>query len=125
MGGTTFFTYGEGKTPEEAFRAARKKALYDHGHRGYTDTIAEKTSFVVISDTLEDVMQRLNQVRDSGEKDGLERLLKSMKRIKAPHVQVAEALLDLADPRVDDKRGPAGCIKLEGEKYLFFGWAAD
>ena len=129
MGGTTFFTHGEGKTPEEAFKAARDKALYDYGHRGYTGTIAEKTSFVVIKDTLEDVKkrvtQRLSQARDSWEKSGLERLLKSMERIKAPHAQVAEALIELCDPRVDDKWGPAGCIKLEGEKYLFFGWASD
>lgn len=128
MGGTTFFTHGEGKTPEEAFNAAREKALYDYGHRGYTGTIAEKRSFVVIRDTLDDVKKRIEQrlpSADSWEKSSLERLLKSMERIKAPHAQVAEALIELCDPRIDDKWGDAGCIALGEGKYLFFGWASD
>lgn len=36
----------------------------------------------------------------------------------------AEALLE-SDERIGDKHGPAGCIKLEEGKWLFFGWASS
>jgi hypothetical protein len=41
-GGTDFWTTGRGKTPEIAFREAVDQAKYEHGHGGYSGTIAEK-----------------------------------------------------------------------------------
>jgi hypothetical protein len=35
-----------------------------------------------------------------------------------------EHLLEDDDPRVADKWGPAGCIKVAEGEYLFFGWAS-
>lgn len=95
MGATTFFTRAIGPTPREAFRAAVDNALYEHG-RGYTGTIAEKDSFVMI-----DVPEG------------------------ADPVAFAQALIDEGDERVDDKWGPAGCVMLAEGKYLFFGWASE
>lgn len=96
MGAQTFFTKENGATAREAFRKAVEKAQYDYGHGGYTGTIAEKTSFVMIS---------------------------------VPENQNPEAyaskLIDDADGRVDDKWGPAGCIKVAANRYLFFGWASS
>lgn len=46
MGATDFQTYAAGKTPADAFRAARENAQYQSGHGGYTGTIAEKGDFV-------------------------------------------------------------------------------
>lgn len=37
----------------------------------------------------------------------------------------ATKLIDENDPRIDDKWGPAGCIKAERNKYVFFGWASS
>lgn len=37
---------------------------------------------------------------------------------------LAHGLIGNRDPRIDDKWGPAGCIKLTNGKYYFFGWAS-
>ncbi len=96
MGADSFGTISKGKTAREAFNAAVEKARYDHGHSGYSGSIAEKTSFVVIP----------------------------CPEGKQPRAY-ANALLDEGDPRIDDKWGPAGCIKVAEEKYYFFGWASS
>lgn len=38
-----------GKTAAEAFRSAVEEAQYEHGHGGYSGTIAEKRSFRMIA----------------------------------------------------------------------------
>lgn len=96
MGGTTFMTRARGKTAREAFDEAKAYAQHMHGHGGYTGTIAEKYSFTVI-----------NAPPGSDPR------------------KFAQGLLDEADPRVDDKWGPAGCVKVAEGEYLFFGWAAS
>jgi hypothetical protein len=45
VGADWFVIHGEGETAKEAFNNAREQALYDYGHRGYTGSLAEKTSF--------------------------------------------------------------------------------
>ena len=100
MGARDFFHEAEGHTPKEAFIKARDEAAYDYGHAGYTGTIAEKGSFVMIK----------------------------VPKGKDPQ-DYAQELVDKCDHRIDNKWGPAGCILLEeGEennRYLFFGYASD
>ena len=106
MGASTFETLGTGHSAREAFQSAVENARWEHGHGGYTGTIAEKNEFVMIP-LPED------RANDWG-----------------PY---ARELIDQADPRIDDKWGPAGCIELpenmnttDGKKtYLFFGWASE
>ena len=45
MGAERFRTEAKGKTAQVAFQDAVEKAQYEHGHAGYTGTIAEKLSF--------------------------------------------------------------------------------
>jgi hypothetical protein len=86
------------KTAEQAFAVAREHAINRHGGCGYTGTIAEKTDFVFIG--------------TSGTVGGA---LDSAKR-----------LINNRDPRIDDKWGPAGCIRVAGtDTFLFFGWASE
>ena len=95
MGATTFRTTARGPTAKQAFQTAREEAQYDYGHRGYTGTIAEKTAFTMIP--------------------------------LPPGKELDEFINDLindCDPRIDDKWGPAGCIDLGDEEFLFFGWAS-
>ena len=96
MGSESFSHQAEGKSAKDAFQKARKQALYDRGHDGYTGTIAEKDAFIMI---------------------------------ELPKGQEAEAyadkLIDEADKRIDDKWGPAGCIQIKKNLYLFFGWASS
>ena len=96
MGACTFDTVASGKTAAEAFSNAVEEARYMYGHAGYTGTIAEKWEFVMIG---------LPEGREVGE--------------------YAQELIDKCDKRVDDKWGPAGCIKMEEGRYYFFGWASE
>lgn len=95
MGASDFYTKSKGKTVEEAFRSAVEEAQWNYGHRGYTGTIADKMSYVVIP-----------------------------YRGKDP-VKHAERLVHERDKRVDDKWGPAGAIKTGKGEWLFFGWASS
>ena len=96
MGAEQFWHQAEGNTPKEAFHKAREEACYDHGHSGYTGTIAEKDDYVMI-----EVPEGKNPA------------------------EYADELMEKDDQRIDDKWGPAGCIKVEENKYLFFGWASS
>ncbi len=108
MGAETFSQRARGKTASEAFYNAVETAQYDHGHAGYSGTIAEKDSFIDLTskvhpDTLQTIKARgwFDYISD--------------------------------DPlwnEVDEKWGPAGCIALgddgTGESvFLFFGWASS
>ena len=96
MGATTFCNRQAGSTAQQAFKAAREEALYDHGHSGYSGTIAEKSKFVMISVPEGEIA-----------------------------MNYAWKLIDEGDARVDDKWGPAGCIDEGDGNYLFFGWASE
>ncbi|KKN29405.1 hypothetical protein LCGC14_0844330 [marine sediment metagenome] len=101
MGGTEFYTEGEGATIDEAFRNAVKEAEYQTGHGSYSGTISEKSGdgFVLIPDS----------------------------EWKGKHNPVAYArkLVDEQDERIFEKWGPAGAIKLDEGRWLFFGTASS
>lgn len=96
MGACDFYCSAKGNSAQEAFRNAVEDARYQYGHGGYTGSIAEKNSFVMIS-------------LPEGEEPG----------------EYAQRLIGEGDSRVDDKWGPAGCISLKDGRYLFFGWASE
>jgi hypothetical protein len=95
MGGSDFYTYGTGTTAKEAFKSAVSEAQYEYGHRGYTGSLAEKESFIMIP-------------AGSASPD-----------------ELAEKLMDECDDRICDKWGPAGCIDAGDGRYLFFGSASS
>lgn len=96
MGATNFAVRAKGKTAQEAFNTAVEQAAWEHGHGGYTGTIAEKSSFVVIA-------------VPAGRKPG----------------EYADSLIESGDKRVDSKWGPAGCVQVAAGEWLFFGWASE
>lgn len=49
MGAAEFWVRAEGQTAREAFARAVDDARYEHGHGGYTGTIAEKHGYQLIS----------------------------------------------------------------------------
>ena len=102
MGATTFQTTARGETARHAFSEAVKDARYEYGNRGYTGSIAEKHDFVMIP---------LPRPRKDMTLDDVDRFIND--------------LIDNADPRIDDKWGPAGCIDLGSGYYYFFGWASE
>jgi hypothetical protein len=98
MGGQTFCISARGATAQAAFHAAHSEACHEHGHGGYTGTIAEKSEFVMIpvpADRTGDVWG------------------------------YAQELIDDGDERIDDKWGPAGCIDQGQGNFVFFGWASS
>lgn len=99
MGAESFTNRSKGATADEAFKAIVEQAAYDHGHAGYTGTIAEKDSFIVIKPSPEH--------------------LEILRQEQYP--EIPEEYMD----QVDDKWGPAGCIELNPGEYLFFGWASS
>jgi len=105
MGASSFIHVSFGETAKEAFNAAVKEARYDHGHAGYTGTMAEKDGFIEI-ELLEGNANETDAERTARAED------------------YANKLIDDGDPRIDDKWGPAGCLKFGDGKYLFFGWAS-
>lgn len=96
MGACSFMTTATGATAREAFASAQREARHEHGHGGYSGTIAEKGGFVSIA--------------CPAGVDAREH---------------ANALLASDDERISDKWGPAGCIALGGGKWLFFGYASS
>jgi hypothetical protein len=104
MGATTFITTIRHHSAMLAFREACENARNAYGSSGYTGTIAEKSSFIMIH----------NPANEEPE-------------------AFARMLLNADDPRITDKYGPAGCLVLPplpndnsaGGRYLFFGWAAE
>ncbi len=98
MGAQEFIIKATGRTADEAFRKAIDEARYMSGHGGYSGTIGEKSDFTMI-----EVEARTDRKK----------------------IAFAQKLLEDQDPRIDDKWGPAGCIKLKAKDYLFFGWASS
>lgn len=49
MGAEIFRTRATGSTLDDAFTAARDQARYEHGHGGYSGTIAEKDDVIEIA----------------------------------------------------------------------------
>jgi hypothetical protein len=109
MGAETFINFCEGKNVKDAFNIALEKALYEHGHRGYTGSLAEKDSYVEI---------KIPKSFLPDEKDP-----------KARALAWANKLIDDQDDRIDDKWGPAGIsfVKDLGGQNLFiiYGWASS
>lgn len=98
MGACTFYQSAEGRTAQEAFKLAREEAAWEHGHGGYTGTIAEKDSF---------------------------KLVNLSEEIIKDQVLLSAKIDELIDTEFDDKWGPAGCVKTGENTYLFFGWASE
>jgi hypothetical protein len=110
MGACDFTAVAWGRTPQEAFRQAVESAQWEHGHGGYSGTIAEKHEFVMISVPK---VQGLPTEKQASE-------------------YIDKIMYDEMDPRIEDKWGPAGCIEFAPEKptkgvrhFIFFGYASS
>lgn len=93
--------------PKSAFSAARRQALWDHGHSGYTGTIAEKSDFMMFAlpdgYTPSDYFAELYRLGWSDQ---------------GPLAWGAAAAT------YNNKWGPAVCVEYEGA-YHFGGMASD
>ena len=108
MGACTFYDSARGKTAREAFSTCRENAQYEHGHGGYSGTIAEKSSFKEFTPPKNmSIKEFIRAIEEYDESD-----------TDAPYeVRAAYKVYD-------DKWGPAVCVK-DGDTYLFFGYASE
>jgi hypothetical protein len=129
MGACDFKTVQTGDSARHAFVMACDHAAYMSGHGGYTGTIAEKSSFIEIRDTLADVRRLLANpaINENTRKycvKTLDRAAESSELAVHAHA-VADVLMCIDDSRIRDKWGPAGCINAGPKTYLFFGYASS
>lgn len=103
MGANTFATFVGGNSAAEAFNLAREWAIaeweeeWEEEYDGYSGTVAEKTEFKFVT-----------------------------REVLSPDaaLRLAMELIDEPPPWLD-KWGPAGCVAVENNSYLFFGWASS
>lgn len=116
MGAEQFEIISIGKDPRAAFDEAIRRAAYDHGHSGYTGTIAEKESYTLIPLHTATELDKARAIEHDQSADTSTASLASV---------LAARLLAAIDHRVSSKWGPCGCIPLGDHQYLFFGWASS
>ena len=118
MGACDFKTKARGGNAQAAFRNAVTDAQYDHGHSGYTGTIAEKDRFVLLRppDGVSATSWPGHVMAAYAGVPALEE-----RGLTRPQAEVATKHFRTTD----DKRGPAGCVALGDGVYLFFGWASS
>lgn len=83
MGASEFLTDHEGGDVNEAFDQAYRQAKWEHGHGGYTGSLAEKDSFIIVDQKPRSYDQA---------------------------IAYANELIRAGDPRINDKWGPAGAL---------------
>ena len=116
MGAEAFESWGKGKTAKEAFQNARDQACYEHGHSGYSGTIAEKNTFKEFpvpegeNISLEQWLDWIEQASFGDLPEGYERF---------------HSIMEKAGGVYDDKWGPAVCVHNEKDDvYVFMGYAS-
>jgi hypothetical protein len=115
MGAEEFEHFAQGKTMRHAFNEAVEEAEYDHGHSGYTGTIAEKGDFTnfgsLPSGTTE--CELMDWIYDGCFPDGS--LIAHHFKDKAEEISGTYT----------DKWGPAAGFEIKPGEYVFVGLASS
>jgi hypothetical protein len=91
MGAQEFIVEAEGSNVQAAFKAAHEQATREHGHGGYTGSLAEKDSFVLID---------------------------TQHRTREEAIECGEKLLANDDPRCDDKWSRTTTMRLQYAQFF-------
>lgn len=127
MGATDFQTTVKARTAQAAFKKAQEQARYDHGHAGYTGTIAEKPSFVEVDLPIRpdgttmggrDFIEILGSVIYAREGDDLAKLFGKTGGSSL------EFSIRKAQKIWEEKWGPALAIKTGKGEWTFLGLAS-
>ena len=119
MGATDYMNVGKGKSAREVFDRLTEQAKWEHGHGGYTGTIAEKDSYVEFKRpkgmrraTVIKAVRALGSIYYGTDDSPAERQFPSL-----PIAQMAEVY--------NDKWGPSLAIEISKGEYLFAGFASE
>ena len=122
MGASEYMNVGRGKTAQIAFDKVAENARHNHGHGGYSGTIAEKYSMVEFprpkgmrAKTMVQAVRDMSRI--GFDDDGNAQTDKV--QAKYPKLRIA-AMFEV----YDDKTAPALAIELRKGEYLFAGWAS-
>ena len=123
MGASEYKRVGKGKTAKAAFDRLVEKAQWEHGHGGYSGTIAEKHSMVEFQRPKgmrrATVIQAINDLgRIMHDDDG--NLITAPVQAKYPKLPIA-AMSEV----YEDKWGPSLAIELAKGEYIFAGFASS
>jgi hypothetical protein len=110
MGAEVFYSTSKAKKPNEAFKECKEDAYWEHGHGGYTGTIAEKSGYSMSRKPKEIPANTwIDMVEDFDEEDTDQEHYSALKH----------------DFNIyDDKWGDALCIEAK-EGFIFCGWASS
>tara|TARA_R100001244_G_scaffold8436_2_gene10611 strand:- start:1353 stop:1724 length:372 start_codon:yes stop_codon:yes gene_type:complete len=123
MGASEFINVAEGKTADAAFKKLVEQAQWEHGHAGYSGTIAEKRSIAEFSRpkgmrraTVIEAVRALRRIMHDDDGDPKTAPVQA----KYPKLPIG-AMFEV----YDDKWGPALAIQLRKGEYLFAGFASS
>ena len=129
MGATTFSTIAKGKTVQDAFHQAVEQAQYDHGHAGYTGTIAEKDGFVLSTPPAGVTAAQWLAWIEAYEPPRT--YWQNGREVQEASARIPDGVPDQHVPALrqagtayDDKWGPAVAIPWGDQAWLFCGWAS-
>lgn len=115
MGATTFYDESKGDTPRTVFDALVARAQYDHGHSGYTGTIAEKRGFQFYEPGVS--AREFQDLLENGDPD-----------LRPKVLTLSQPQWSGAYRTYHDKWGPAVCCLIDptdvNSGWAFFGWAS-
>ena len=113
MGGCDFTHIETGRDASEAFDRAVQSAQYEYGHGGYTGTIAEKPSYVLIRLPKRVTAAKfLRWVEDAPLSSAFDGGHDGLKKIPEQHRDLVRRALKI----YDDKWGAALALELTGER---------
>lgn len=150
MGAAGFWTEAIGRSADEAFRCATDRARYEHGHGGYTGSIAEKHEFKLMHVSKAELLHWLDhEIQESRkvlrgrvgwEAENWQRNLQAAEQERArvasggtPSPEAfAQILYGLWHGPGFDKWGPAVAVQLSPKpgdfpgckRFVFFGLAS-
>ena len=123
MGASEYKNVGKGKTAQVAFDKVAENARHNHGHSGYSGTIAEKGSMIEFprpkgmrATTMVQAVRDMSRIGFDDDGDPKTDAVQA----KYPKLPIG-AMFEV----YDDKWGPALAIQLRKGEYLFAGWASS
>ena len=110
MGADIFYNRTKGTSPREVFQQEREHACYEHGHGGYTGTIAEKDGYTMSRKPKDiDADKWIEMVEDFDEDDTSQEHYRALKKDFEIY---------------DDKWEDALCVPTD-DGFIFCGWASS
>jgi hypothetical protein len=132
MGAANFHSEGKGASAAEVFDQLVEQAAWDHGHGGYTGTIAEKTGFVtyplpadITADMLDGALSSFHWIEEDRVGDPVPWAKGAVEDFDKCVAAYGRDQLERMADVYDDKWGPALCVQTGPDTWAFMGYASE